>query len=87
MLKDAQKLRLLLHFQGLQFDEFALLVSWILLKTETLISFKLFMSEHIFFPQEGQDLTYEVNEKWKFPEHVCQEWLLKDILIKKKIIK
>lgn len=81
MLKDARKLRLLLHFQRLQFDELDLLVSWILLKTETLISFKLSMSEDIFFPQEGQDLTYEVNGKWKFPKHVCQEWLLKDILI------
>lgn len=73
MLKDAQKLGLLLHFQGLQLDEFALLVSWIPLKTETLISFKLCMSEQIFFPQEGQNFTYEVNGKWKFPKHVCQE--------------
>lgn len=79
MLKDAQKLRLLLHFEGLQFGEFALLVFWIPLKTETLISFRLCISEQFFFPQEGQDLTYEVNGKWKFPKHVCQEWLLTDI--------
>lgn len=85
MLKDAQKLRLLLHFQGLQLDEFALLVSRIPLKTETVISFKLCTSEQIFFPQKGQDLTCEVNGKWKFPKHVCQEWLLTDILIKKII--
>lgn len=85
MLKDAQKLRLLLHFQGLKFDEFALLVSWIPLKTETLISFRLCVPEFFFFSQDGQDLTYEVNGKWKFPKHVCQEWLLTDILIKKII--
>lgn len=41
------------------------------------------MSEPIFFPQEGQDLTYEVNGKWKFPKRICQECMLKGILIKK----
>lgn len=79
MLKDAQKLGLLLHFQGLQFDDFALLGSWIPLKTKTLIPCSLCMTEQIFFPQEDQDLPYDVNGKWKFPKHVCQEWLLTDI--------